>query len=148
VGEIDCRLDEGLLKASHSAKDLSALTTQTIADFIRYINHLRQRYPLEISLSGIPACNKPLAQIPHAQAQQLLDLILNFNQQLQQQALQAGMGFLDIFALTNTGQGKANGNEHLDQIHLKPDAYAKAFIQHFTPARSNATENPRSTDPS
>lgn len=132
AGEIDCRLDEGLLKACKRPEDLQALTSKTIADFIRYISNLRQRYPLNFSLSAIPACNLQTEQLPHDQAQQLLGLIQDFNQQLKQQTLQAEMGFLDIFALTNTEKGKADGDYHIDQIHLQPIAYAAAFSKHFT----------------
>jgi hypothetical protein len=40
------------------------------------------------------------------------------------------MGFLDVYALTDRGDGIAGGDWHTDTHHLSPDALAEAFDKH------------------
>lgn len=129
VGEIDCRPDEGILKAWHKqpTESLATLITTTIDNYISYLTRMRDIFRLKIALSGIPATNAPLNMKDKAATQHFLTLLQDFNHELARQAEQAGMGFLDLYALTNVGDAKADGRWHIDDIHLQPAAYAQAF---------------------
>jgi len=54
-----------------------------------------------------------------------------FNERCKSMALKTGLGFLDVQALTDRGDGIANGKWHIDEVHLLPSAIAEAFDKHF-----------------
>jgi hypothetical protein len=46
--------------------------------------------------------------------------------------LAAGLDFLDVYALTDRGDGIANGEWHIDYYHLQPHAMVQAFDRHIS----------------
>ena len=49
------------------------------------------------------------------------------------------MDFLDVFTLSDRGDGIADGTKHLDRYHLLPTSIAEAFaLQTTTTSSSNA----------
>lgn len=135
VGEIDCRPDEGILKAwrKRQTEALPALVAATIGNFVAYVAALRDRLELDITLAGVPASNVSPDPADELASRVFPTLLADFNRELERRAKQAGMGFLDLFALTDCGDGKADGQWHIDRIHLQPDAYAQAFRTHLLP---------------
>ena len=79
---------------------------------------------------GVPATNIPLNTLTAEEAKQLVDHIRQFNIILKKQALAAGMDFLDVYALTDRGDGIASGDWHIDTYHLLPNATTEAFSKH------------------
>ena len=57
-----------------------------------------------------------------------------FNTQLKRQALEMGMDFLDVFTMTDGGNGKSNQQWHIDAHHLRPDGIIQAFAHHLIPS--------------
>lgn len=137
VGEIDCRPDEGILNAwnKQQTESILELIANTVRRFVSYTARWRDTLGLEITLSGVPATNVHLNQEDQASTQRFLTLLQDFNQALSLQAREAGMGFLDLYALTNTGNAKADGRWHVDNVHLQPGAYVQAFRENLTVAR-------------
>lgn len=140
AGEIDCRPDEGILKAwrKQPGEDLPALIAATIRNFIAYIAALRDAFELDVTLAGVPASNTAPEREDAVSSQPYLTLLADFNRELGSQATQAGMGFLDLFALTSRGDGTADGQWHIDGIHLQPGAYAQAFRTHRQPPKARS----------
>jgi hypothetical protein len=68
-------------------------------------------------------------------AARFLRIITIFNEVLREGCLRRGMGFLDVFAMTDAGGGKASGDWHIDVYHLRPDALTKAFAEYVRRAR-------------
>ncbi|WP_348944536.1 tetratricopeptide repeat protein [Chitinibacter sp. FCG-7] len=134
VGEIDCRINEGIFKVwqADPSRKLSELIAETVGGFVAYLTRLQTQYQRQISICGVPASNNmQLGELDVETQASFLGMIHQFNQQLQAAAQQAGLGFLDVFALTDiSATGKANGDWHLDRIHLRPDAYVEAFAQY------------------
>jgi len=134
VGEIDCRFDEGIFKVwqADPSRPLSDLIADTIAAFVAYVARLQAQYQLVVTLCGVPAVNHPqLDELEPDTVASFLSMLDQFNRQLCAAAQNVGLGFLDVFALTNsTNIGKADGGWHLDRIHLRPDAYVAAFARH------------------
>ena len=58
---------------------------------------------------------------------EFLALVRLFNQRLRDRALAAGLGFLDLYGLTDRGGGVADGAWHIDHHHLLPSAVPAAF---------------------
>lgn len=136
VGEIDCRLDDGIFKAwqKNRTEPLAGLVETTVGNFMRYLAAWRDTYGLELTVAGVPASQRVSAAEPAEDNALFLAMLADFNRVLALAARQAGMAFLDLFALTDAGGGYSNGRWHLDRIHLQPTAYGEAFARHLLPA--------------
>lgn len=134
VGEIDCRRDEGIFKSwqKNRTGSLHQRVETTVGNFITYLAALRQGCGLEITVAGVPASRRVADADPAEENAEFLAMLGHFNQVLAERTRAAGMGFLDLFALTNAGDGRSNGAWHLDPIHLQPAAYGEAFARHLT----------------
>jgi tetratricopeptide (TPR) repeat protein len=131
-GEIDCRADDGILKAFKKYPNtvLADHVASTVNPYIEYVAALGRCYGHRIIISGVPCTNKPLEAMEANEAVQLVNVIRIFNESCKSKALETGMGFLDVYALTDRGDGIANGKWHLDEVHLLPSAIAEAFDKH------------------
>ena len=58
---------------------------------------------------------------------QLGEVIKIFNHELEMQSKEKGFGFLDIYQLTNIGDGMSNGCWHIDGLHLSPEGMQEAW---------------------
>lgn len=129
VGEIDCRHDEGVLKAwkKYPDKTLDEVVESTVEAYLAYVAKTGARYGHKIIVAGVPATNIRLDALAEDSAAQLVQLIRLFNAAIQQRTLAAGMGFLDVYALTDRGDGIASADWHIDEVHLQSEALAEAF---------------------
>ncbi len=78
----------------------------------------------------MPATNIQMDRLSKDEAGQFVHLLRIFNATLKERALAAGMGFLDVYALSDRGDGIASGDWHMDSHHLSPGAVAEAFRKH------------------
>ncbi|HZV64883.1 MAG TPA: tetratricopeptide repeat protein, partial [Telluria sp.] len=138
IGEIDCRHDEGIIKASSECpgKTLVELAHATVDAYIHYVAAIAERFGHRIVVGGVPCPNIPFDELAEATAKQFVHLIQIFNQRLKSQALAARMDFLNMHALTDRGDGISNGEWHIDHHHLLPHAVAEAFDRHGQVERS------------
>lgn len=129
IGEIDCRPNEGILMAweKYPGKSLDDVAQATLTGYVRYVAGIATQYGHQMIIGGVPATNVPLHTLTADAAKQLVRLIRVFNTMLKEQALAAGMDFLDVYALTDRGDGTASGQWHIDDFHLTPSAMAEAF---------------------
>jgi len=132
IGEIDCRHDEGIIKASRKYPDkpLAGIMQSTVEAYLNYVAAIGSRYGHRIIIGGVPATNIQLDALTATVTEQFVHLIRIFNNALKWSALDAGMDFLDVYALTDRGDGIASGERHLDYNHLLPSAVAEAFDKH------------------
>lgn len=136
IGEIDCRHDEGIIKAwkKYPDKTLAEVAQSTAASYLNYVAAIGRRHGHSLIVGGVPASNLPPNLPPNTLTAsalgQLVNLIRDFNAALKSLSLAAGMDFLDVYALTDRGDGVAGGEWHIDNIHLLPDAVAEAFDRH------------------
>lgn len=134
IGEIDCRHDEGIIKAWEKCPDkaLAEIVQSTVDAYLGYVAAIGARYGHRIIVGGVPATNISLDSLDQSAAGQLIHLIRIFNAALKSQALAAGMDFLDVYTLTDGGEGIASGKWHIDGIHLLPCAVVEAFDRYCT----------------
>ena len=132
VGEIDCRLNEGIIKAwkKSSGKSLVEVATTTAGAYVRYVAKMNARYDHRMVVGGVPAPNVGWDALSGDTVSQLVYLIRSFNEALKEYALSAGLDFLDVYALTGRGDGIADGRWHIDNHHLLPSAIEAAFSTH------------------
>ena len=140
IGEIDCRPDEGIIKAWKKSCGISleGVAEATAKSYLSYAANIAAKFGHRAIAGGIPATNERLLDtLTTESAGQLVKLIKLFNAILKDKALAAGMDFLDVFALTDRGDGIANGEWHIDQFHLLPSAMIEAFSKYLV-----ASEHP------
>ena len=132
-GEIDCRLDEGILP--HYRKvggDLAQLVAGEVERFVSFVASAAASRSVRLMLLGVPAPHFA-AMAPRDPAVTdddkalLIQIIRLFNRSLQQAAAERGYRFIDVYALTAGANGAASGLHHLDDIHLKPDVLSLAI---------------------
>jgi len=133
IGEIDCRSDEGIFPLSRrkGGKDRRSLIEATVGGFIAWVRrHLSDRGH-RVIVAGVPCPNRKLDLPSDQEVVDYLAFLDQFNQRLKQECAREGMAFLDLHALTNRGDGRANGDWHIDGHHLRPDAWRAAFERHL-----------------
>lgn len=134
IGEIDCRHDEGVIIAWKKTPDrsLDDVVLATVRPYVEYVAQVAARHGHRPIIAGVPATNIKLDALPKEEIEQFVHLLRSFNAILKQQALAAGMGFLDVYTLTDRGDGIAGGDLHIDTHHLLPSAVAEAFEKHYS----------------
>lgn len=128
-GEIDCRPNEGMIKAStkSGAKSLQDIAQATAKAYVAYLTQSNRPFEHRMIVCGVPASNLPADTLPTTAAQQHVELLRMFNGILKQETLVAGLDFVDVHTLTDRGDGMASGDWHIDAYHLQPQAIAAAF---------------------
>lgn len=129
VGEIDCRPNEGIFSAwkKDPHTSLEALAEKTINNFVNYVSATANAHARTLIIQGVPATNYDLEAMSADDAMLYCRMMEYFNTVLRHRTFNAGMCFLDVFAMTNLGDGRANGAWHIDANHLRPDAMIHAF---------------------
>lgn len=129
IGEIDCRLDEGIIRHSkrHTEKDLAELVTDTTEGFLCYVEKVNLLHMHRIVVQGVPCPNINVGVYSDAEISELAEVITLFNYMLSSKATEKGFGFLDVHKLTNRGDGLSNRLWHIDDYHLSPAAVREAW---------------------
>jgi hypothetical protein len=132
-GEIDCRHDEGMIKAWQKTPDrlLADVVESTVGPYVDYVSQVAARHGHRLIVGGVPATNIKLDALSKAEAGKFIDLLREFNSTLRTRALASNMAFLDVYGLTDRGDGIAGGDWHIETHHLLPSAMAEAFGRHY-----------------
>ena len=132
IGEIDCRLDSGILKHHNKTQgsDIKEIATATINNCLDYIEKTNMARGHTITIQGVPCPVEDLGTRSNAEMADLASLIELFNSLLMDSCKTRGFGFLDLYKLTNRGDGFSNQLWHLDSIHLTSDAMLEAWSRH------------------
>jgi hypothetical protein len=132
-GEIDCRLDEGILPYyRRTGGDLEQLIADETSRYVAYVAVAATPRRLKPILVGVPAPNLDalVAEQPDASTDDkslLIDIVKVFNICLRRAADRHGFRMVDVFAVSAGPDGKATGDQHVDPYHLKPEALALAL---------------------
>ena len=129
IGEIDCRLDNGIIKhrKKFPKKDMMHLITNTIENYLNYVYKINSYYKHKIIIQGVPSPNIETKNISKHKILELINLISDFNIILKNKSTELGFGFLDIHKITDRGDGFSNEIWHLDNIHLSPEGMLEAW---------------------
>lgn len=132
-GEIDCRPDEGIVEAwqKSQGKKIEDIALATATNYLQYISQIAAKRNHKVIICGIPASSAPLDKLGEEDMARFQQLLTYFNRVLRDNSLALGMDFLDVFTLTNSGNGISNGLWHIDTNHLRPDAIIEAFKKYY-----------------
>jgi Flp pilus assembly protein TadD len=133
IGEIDCRLDEGIIKHNNKypEKNRFDLIIMTVTNYLNYIYKVNSSCKHNITIQGVPCPSIDTKNISKDNVKELIDLIRDFNRVLKKKSIEMGFGFLDVYALTDRGDGFSNLIWHLDSYHLTPECMFEAWRRHF-----------------
>lgn len=133
IGEIDCRLDEGILKhvRNYPKKSHSELIKSTVENYLSFVFQLSIPKSIKVIIQGIPCPNIDTHNVEQSNLFQLINLIREFNKVLQDGAQKRNFDFLDLQKLTDRGDGFSNGLWHIDQHHLSPAGMIEAWKRHL-----------------
>jgi hypothetical protein len=142
VGEIDCRIDEGIFPLwQKKGGDITNIIQLTISNFLNFVKKISAKREMEIIICGVPASNILRTNIDSKVLDLYGNFLCHFNSLLKASALSVGFCFVDVFLLTNIKNGYADGALHLDSNHLKPSSMKIAIKEFF-----NKPFNPYSSE--
>ena len=78
-------------------------------------------------IQGVPCPNIEIKNIEDKEIKMLVNVIKQFNIILREKSYEMGFTFLDLYKLTNRGDGFSNKVWHIDQYHLSPKAMLKVW---------------------
>lgn len=131
IGEIDCRLDTGIIAHSRKfpEKEIKEIITNTIENYLAYIVTNNAHSQHKVTIQGVPCPNIDIRNRLETEIDQLTEVIKVFNSELKTKSKENGFAFLDVYQLTNNGDGMSNGSWHIDGYHLSPDGMQEAWRQ-------------------
>ncbi|MDA9901293.1 tetratricopeptide repeat protein [Gammaproteobacteria bacterium] len=134
VGEIDCRLDSGIIvhKNKYPDKKLEDIIVTTIDNYLNYISTINCGYQHNITIQGVPCPNVGAGKHEEKEIVQLKEVIRSFNFELRARSKRNGFGFLDVHKLTDRGDGISNKRWHVDDYHLSADGVLEARSQYIS----------------
>lgn len=126
IGEIDCRLNEGIIrKHKNSGNDLSESVSSLVSNYIDYV--LEMCLPRDIKPF---VCNIPLQlmgdeKISAEDEKLQKTVVAKFNQSLVDNCGGRAIQILDVDALAKNDDGTPRDEYHLDDFHLYPFVFAQ-----------------------
>jgi hypothetical protein len=125
MGEIDCRINEGILTASAKlSRSPESVARETAYGYVDAAVGELSRKTNNISLVTVPAPPRPTRESQVDVTQERLEalnrVVRAFNDVLRQESRKRGLGLVDTWRITDDGNGWSNGKYHLDGIHLAP----------------------------
>lgn len=135
IGEIDCRLDDGILNhiKKYPTKSRNEMIVSTINNYLIYISKALTPLNHTITIQGVPCPNINISKKDENDVSTLIEFIDEFNDVLEQRSHFFGFNFLDLHKMTNRGDGFSNGKWHIDRNHLSPAGMQEAWLNWFRP---------------
>jgi tetratricopeptide (TPR) repeat protein len=129
IGEIDCRLNSGIIKHKNKfpEKKIEEIIVTTVENYLIYIVKNNSGYQHNIIIQGVPCPNIEIAARTEKEQTLLVEVIRKFNCELKNKSKEKGFGFLDVHKLTDRGDGLSNTIWHIDQFHLSPEGFLEAW---------------------
>ena len=128
-GEIDCRLETGIIahKKKFSEKQIKEIILTTIESYLTYIVNINFGCQHKVIILGVPCPNIDVRNHLEKDIKQLVEVIKIFNCELKNKSMKKGFEFLDVYKLTDRGDGLSNSFWHMDSFHLSPDGMQEAW---------------------
>ena len=132
IGEIDCRLASGIIqnKKTSPKTEIEEIIITTVENYLTYIVEINLNYQHSIIIQGVPCPNIDTGPYSEKEIEQLINVIKIMNLQLETKSKAKGFYFLDVYKLTDRGDGFSNSVWHIDNIHLSPDGFLEAWNQY------------------
>ena len=134
IGEIDCRLDSGIIKYKNKfpTKNIHEIILITVENYLTYLFKNNLEYGHNIIIQGVPCINIDRRNSSKKEVIQLIELIKIFNFELKKKSKEKGFGFLDVYKLTDRGDGLSDGIWHIDEFHLSSEGILEAWRRYYS----------------
>ncbi len=118
IGEIDCRIDEGLINASQKTSvSLAQLVQETVISYLDWFLNANVSNKHRYTFFNVPApCYKKEFSV--SANQDAARVVRLFNEALKTNLEDSSCGLFDVFGPTNAENGFSNGLYHCDSNHL------------------------------
>lgn len=128
-GEIDCRLTSGIIPfhKKNPQLTLEQVVDQTVSGYLDFMSRRNTIWNHNLIFSGIPAPNINMESVSQDELQLLISVIRLVNDRMYEECKNRRFDFLDVYGMTNRGDGISNGVHHIDAHHLTPKACKLAF---------------------
>lgn len=119
VGEIDCRVDEGILSYALSRdKDAKEVAVTTARGYVTHLAELVGKHQHQLAICNVPPVSK---EVPKEHTSVLMGVIETFNATLAEECKRHDVLLVDVYHYTKE-------NAHIDHCHIKP-RYVKQAIE-------------------
>jgi Tfp pilus assembly protein PilF len=123
-GEIDCRLEEGIIKHFKKnnvnlAESIIALVNDYFEYILRIVNH-RNIFPI---ICNVPARFIEQGLVSDTDKKLLDEVLAKFNQALEDNAVKRQLTLLDVYTFSKINGGETNNGCHIDNNHLRPSVF-------------------------
>ena len=123
-GEIDCRVNEGILKAHKgSSSKLRSSVSSLVASYVDHVQGVLAGKDIKPMFYGVPAPFIDGLGLSATKADAICQVIAFYNEELQLKCRESGFVYLDIYAVTEDDNGRASGKSHLDNYHIAPTEF-------------------------
>lgn len=126
-GEVDCRPRGGFFTEhlKNPETSLEENIENTVGDYAAYLTKAAKKAGHEASFVGVPA--PQIQYVEHGTKEEEREEYLRIHP-LFNEALQNSVeDYIDLYEITNRGDGYAKDGVHIDYVHLKPDLFSKAY---------------------
>ena len=133
IGEIDCRLDSGIIKfkEKYPKKSMDDIIENTINRYFKYISELNKSFHHNLIFQTVPCPNLETNSVSEDDYKLLNDVIKSLNNYLKLKTKELQHKYLDLHSLTDRGDGFSNNKHHIDAHHLSRQAMAEAWKTKF-----------------
>lgn len=128
-GEIDCRRDEGIYThyKIHPEINVGNAVADIAKKYVSFVVEQAKKKSLTLLFCGIPAIAKNVSDMEPRDREALSCIISYFNACIAKEAETHQATFVDVYRLTVTSSGFADGSQHIDSYHLYPHVVAEAL---------------------
>ena len=104
IGEIDCRIDEGILRVYEKNSDISILHLiySTITGYLKFVKEKTKPLMHQVTIQGVLCQYISIDKISVEKVSELIYLIKEFNITLRKTSKEMGFNFLDFHSLTDS----------------------------------------------
>lgn len=115
-GEIDCRVDEGIINYYLKTKcNLADIVYQTVKNYIEYTERILNKLEIKRIYMGVPA---PVIKVHNDLTSLRIDIVKLFNENLLKITQERELNFIDIYRLTVNNEEESNLQYMCDNFHL------------------------------
>ena len=122
IGEIDCRLNEGIISAHQkTGKSIDIIIEQTVEGFYSFIENELSGTQIKRYYFSVPAPMKTPIELTKDDFNQLrVKVVKKFNECLKNKVDMGLAKFVDTYSLTKNSKGQSNKKYMLDAYHMDP----------------------------
>lgn len=123
-GEIDCRLDEGIIRHHRkTGNDLNQAIPELVENYVAYLAQLFGAGTNRLLVANVPAPKIESYAVAEEERRLQAAVVREFNRALAASCAKYNLPVVDVYCRSVQPDGLAHGRCHLDTVHLEPGLY-------------------------